>query len=403
MGAITPIGASLEETWGALLRGESGGGPITRFDASEFSTRIAAEVKAFDPLTWIPAKDLKKMDTFIQLAVACTAMAMDQAKLTVDDALAPRAGVSIGAGLGGLPAIEYWHKVGLEKGFRRITPFFIPMLIPNLASGQASIRYNLKGPNYCVVTACATGNHSVGMAMRSIQYGEADVMIAGGTEYVVTPLAIGGFMVMKALSTRNDDPKGASRPFDAGRDGFVMGEGAGVLVLESLEHAEKRGATIYGEIVGFGQSGDAYHITTPDPSGDGAVRCMNNALADAGIEKEQMGYINAHGTSTPYNDATETEAIKTVFGDHAGRIAISSSKSMTGHLLGAAGAVEAIISIMALRERIAPPTINYTTPDPGCDLDYVPNVARAISAEYAMSNAFGFGGTNATVVFRRPD
>jgi 3-oxoacyl-[acyl-carrier-protein] synthase II len=340
------------------------------------------------------------MDIFIHYAVACGQMAMRDSGLIIDDRNAERVGVLVGVGLGGLPAIEKYHDVLKEKGVRKITPFFIPMLIANLASGQISIFFGAKGPNSCVVTACATGTHAIGDAMRLIQYGDADVMIAGGTESVITPLAVGGFHAARALSTRNDDPQGASRPFDKDRDGFVMGEGCGVVILEEMEHAKKRGARVYAEVIGYGLNGDAYHITATAPNGEGAARCMRLALKDARIDKEEVEYINAHGTSTSA-DATETMAVKTVFGDHAGKLAISSTKSMTGHLLGAAGGVEAIFSILAIYHGTLPPTINYTTPDPECDLDYVPNQARQGKIKVALSNSFGFGGTNGVLVFRQ--
>jgi 3-oxoacyl-[acyl-carrier-protein] synthase II len=401
LGAVTPLGIGVEEVWSALCRGESGVGPITRFDTSGFDVRIAAEVKDFDPQNYIPKKDVKKMDTFIQYALAASIMAVEDAELKVDEAEAERVGVLVGAGIGGLPAIEKYHKVVLTEGPHRITPFFIPMLIVNLASGQISIRFGFKGPNYSVVTACASGNHSIGEAYRCIQREEAEVMLAGGTESVITPLAVGGFSAMKALSTRNDDPTRASRPFDKQRDGFVIGEGAGVLILEELGHALNRGAKIYAEIVGFGMSGDAYHISSPDPTGDGAKRCMLNCLKDAALTPEEVDYINAHGTSTLFGDKHETTAIKAVFGEHARRLKVSSTKSMVGHLLGAAGGVEAVVCVLSIARGIITPTINYEYPDPDCDLDYVPNQAIESPVRVALSNSFGFGGTNASLLFKR--
>ncbi|MGW8272339.1 MAG: beta-ketoacyl-ACP synthase II [Thermodesulfovibrionales bacterium] len=401
LGLITPLGTGVEKSWEALVRGDSGIGQITRFDPSEIPVRIAGEVDDFDPEKYIEYKEIKKMDRFIHFAVGAATMAMEDSGLVITEENAERAGVLIGSGIGGLPAIEHYHKVLLEKGHRRITPFFIPMLIINLASGQVSMKYGMKGPNSAVVTACATGSHAIGDAFRIIQRGEADAMLAGGTESVITPLAIAGFAVMKALSARNSEPERASRPFDSARDGFVMGEGAGVVMLESLEHALARGARIYAEIVGYGMSADAYHMTTPSPGGEGPARCMAAALADARIRPEEVSYINAHGTSTRYNDEYETAAIKRVFGDHAYRLAVSSTKSMTGHLLGAAGGVEAIVCILSIVTGIVPPTINYENPDPECDLDYVPNEARRMVVDYALSNSFGFGGTNACVLFKK--
>lgn len=401
LGLITPLGTGVEKSWEALVRGDSGIGQITRFDPSEIPVRIAGEVDDFDPEKYIEYKEIKKMDRFIHFAVGAATMAMEDSGLVITEENAERAGVLIGSGIGGLPAIEHYHKVLLEKGHRRITPFFIPMLIINLASGQVSMKYGMKGPNSAVVTACATGSHAIGDAFRIIQRGEADAMLAGGTESVITPLAIAGFAVMKALSARNSEPERASRPFDSARDGFVMGEGAGVVMLESLEHALARGARIYAEIVGYGMSADAYHMTTPSPGGEGPARCMAAAVADARIRPEEVSYINAHGTSTRYNDEYETAAIKRVFGDHAYRLAVSSTKSMTGHLLGAAGGVEAIVCILSIVTGIVPPTINYENPDPECDLDYVPNEARRMVVDYALSNSFGFGGTNACVLFKK--
>jgi len=400
MGIISPLGFGLEENWTSITEGRSGVGPISKFDTDAFSVKIAGEVKGFTPEDHINHKDVKKMDTFIHYALVSSKLALLDSGYEVTESNAERTGVLVGVGLGGLPAIEKFHNVYKEKGVRKITPFFIPMLIPNLASGQISIHIGAKGPNTCVVTACATGTHAIGDAAKLIQYGEADAMIAGGTESVITPLAVGGFAAAKALSTRNEDPEGASRPFDKDRDGFVIGEGCGVVVLEELEMAKKRGAKIYGEIIGYGLNSDAYHITATDPEGKGAARCMELALKNGGINKEDIDYINAHGTSTGA-DATETTAIKSVFGDKARQLAISSTKSMTGHLLGAAGGVEAIFCLMALKHGVLPPTINYTTPDPECDLDYVPNQAREKKIEIALSNSFGFGGTNGVLIFKK--
>jgi 3-oxoacyl-[acyl-carrier-protein] synthase II len=401
LGLITPLGIGVEASWKSALEGRSGICPITQFDASQMPVRIAGEVKGFDPAPYIEAKEIKKMDRFIHFAVAAATMAVEDSGLKITDENAERVGVIIGAGMGGLPAIEHYHKIYLEKGYRRISPFFIPMLIINLASGNVSIKFGAKGPNSAAVTACATGSHSIGDSFKIIQRGDADVMIAGGTESVITPLGVGGFAVMKALSTRNDEPEKASRPFDAGRDGFVMGEGSGVIILESLESALSRGAKIYAEIIGYGMSSDAYHITTPAPEGEGAARCMKAALKDAGIEPKMVNYINAHGTSTKYGDELETAAIKTVFGEHAYKLCVSSTKSMTGHLLGAAGGVEAIFSVLSIHNNIVPPTINLEDPDPECDLDYAPNKAKQMDVECAMSNSFGFGGTNACLLFKR--
>ena len=401
MGAVTPLGIGAGETWKAMLDGKSGIGPITQFDATEFATKIAGEVKGFEPGDYIEAKEVKKMDRFIHLSIAAAKMAMEQSGLQVTEENATRVGVLVSAGMGGLPAIEKYHSVLAEKGPKKITPFFIPMLIINLASGQISIIFGAKGPNTSVVTACATGTHSIGEAARLIQHGAADAMIAGGTESVITPLGIGGFNAMKALSTRNDEPERASRPFDAGRDGFVMGEGAGVMVLEELESAKARGANILAEVAGYGLTGDAYHITTPAPNGEGAARCIKMAMDDARLNPEEISYINAHGTSTKFNDEFETMAIKSVLGGHAYKVPVSSTKSMTGHLLGAAGGVEAVASVMAILENKVPPTINYEEPDAECDLDYVPNTARDVKVDAVLSNSFGFGGTNACLIFKR--
>ena len=401
VGMVTPVGLDTEKSWESLINGKSGIGPITQFDDKAMPTQIAGEINGFDPAAYIDAKEIKKMDRFIQLGIAASQMAMDQSGLAITPENAEHVGVLVSSGMGGLPAIEKHHKVYLASGPRKITPFFIPMLIVNLASGQISIRYGAKGPNSCVVTACATGTHSIGDAFKIIQRGDAVAMIAGGTESCICGLGVGGFNAMKALSTRNDEPQRASRPFDAERDGFVMGEGAGVVILEDLEAALKRGANILAEIAGYGMTGDAYHMTSPAPNGEGAARCMKMAIKDAGIAPTEMGYINAHGTSTKFNDENETAAIKTVFGDHAYKIPVSSTKSMTGHLLGAAGGVEAVISVLALSRGILPPTINLENPDPECDLDYIPNKARHAQVDAVMSNSFGFGGTNACLVFRK--
>jgi len=400
MGIISPLGIGVDDNWSAVCNGNSGIGPITRFDSESFPVKFAGEVKDFDPEKFMSHKEVKKMDRFIHFAVAAGQSALEDSGYEITDENAERVGVQVGVGLGGLPAIEKYHDIYKERGVRKITPFFIPMVIANLASGQVSIHTGAKGPNTCVVTACATGTHSIGDAARLIQYGDADVMIAGGTESVITPLCVGGFHAAKALSTRNDDPQGASRPFDKDRDGFVIGEGCGVVVLEEYESAKKRGAKIYGEFAGYALNGDAYHITSTSPNGEGAARCMNLALNNAGVNKEDIDYINAHGTSTGA-DSTETQAIKTVFGDHAYKLAVSSTKSMTGHLLGAAGGIEAIYSLLALSRGVLPPTINYTTPDPECDLDYIPNNAREEKLKMALSNSFGFGGTNAVLVFKQ--
>lgn len=401
LGLITPLGIGVEPSWKAFIEGRSGIGKITRFDASDLPVQIAGEVKGFDPSLYIEQKEIKKMDRFIHFAVAASQMAIEDSGIQITKENAERVGVIIGSGIGGLSTIETYHKVYLEKGYRRITPFFIPMLIINLASGQVSIKFGAKGPNSAVATACATGSHAIGDAFRVIQRGDADVMIAGGTESVITPLAIGGFAVMKALSTRNNDPERASRPFDVDRDGFVMGEGAGIVVLESLESAKKRDAKIYAEIVGYGMTSDAYHITAPEPHGEGAATCMTLALKDAGVSPDVVDYINAHGTSTRYGDEIETAAIKKVFGEHAYKLSVSSTKSMTGHLLGAAGGVEAVVTVLAIYNDLIPPTINLDNPDPECDLDYVPHKARQRGINFALSNSFGFGGTNACLLFRK--
>jgi 3-oxoacyl-[acyl-carrier-protein] synthase II len=401
LGLVTPLGIGTEESWSALKAGQSGIGPITQFDAAAHPTRIAGEIKGFDPEQFIETKEIKKMDRFIHLALAASQMAVEDSGLNIDASNAERVGVIVGAGMGGLPAIERYKEVCIERGPRRITPFFIPMVIINMASGHISMRFGAKGPNSTAVTACATGSHSIGDSFRHIKLGHADAMIAGGTESVITPLGIGGFNAMKALSTRNDEPERASRPFDVDRDGFVMGEGSGVVVLETLESAEQRGARIYAEVVGYGMTGDAYHMTSPAPEGEGAARCMKLTLDDAGVSPDVVDYINAHGTATKQGDELETMAIKNVFGDHAYKLTVSSTKSMTGHLLGAAGGVEGIACILAIRDSVVPPTINLENPDPECDLDYAPNVLKKRTVNYAMSNSFGFGGTNACLLFRR--
>ena len=402
LGLVTPLGTGVEKTWKALCAGESGIGRITRFDPTGYDAQIAGEVKDFDPAQFIEKKEIKKMDTFIHYAVGASQLAVDDAKLKVAPEEATRVGVYIGSGIGGLGSIEHYHDVLREKGPGRVSPFFIPMTIINLASGQVAIRVGAKGPNSCAVTACATGNHCIGDAYRLIQRSDADVMIAGGAEAAITPLGVAGFASAKALSFRNDNPTKASRPFDKDRDGFVLGEGAGVVVLEELEHARARGARIYAEVIGYAMNSDAYHITAPPEEGEGAVRCMEMALKDAGVAKTDIGYINAHGTST-MADAIETKAIKHVFGEQAYRIPVSSTKSMTGHLLGAAGGIEAVFSILALHHGVLPPTINLDHPDPACDLDYVPNTARLVKTQVVLSNSFGFGGVNACLLFRRCD
>ena len=401
VGLIIPTGIGIAEAWKNACEGKSGIGPLTRFDAKAFETRIAGEVKGFTAEKYIEKKEIKRMDLFVQYALAATKEAIEDAQLKITPENSEQVGVIVGTGLGGLPTLEDTHKVLLEKGPSRITPFFIPKLIANMAAGQIAIQYGAKGPNTCVVTACATGGHCIGDAFRVIQYGDAEAIIAGGTEANITPLTIGGFNAMKALSTRNEEPEKASRPFEKNRSGFVVSEGSGILILEELEFARKRGAKIYGEVVGYGYTGDAYHITAPPPDGDGAIRCMRMAIRDARIRPEDIDTINAHGTSTVLNDATETVAIKAVFGEYAKKIPISATKSMTGHLLGAAGSTEAIFTLLSIRDGILPPTINYEEPDPACDLDYVPNVARKSPIRIAMSNAFGFGGTNATLIFQK--
>jgi 3-oxoacyl-[acyl-carrier-protein] synthase II len=401
VGLVSPLGVGTDENWQALMAGRNGVGPITRFDASAYPCRIAGEVKGFDPADYLEKKEIKKSDTFIHYALAAAGFAVADAGLVIEGDDAERVGVIIGSGIGGLPLIEAMHEVLLSRGPDRISPFFIPGLIVNMAAGQVSIRFGAKGPNSAPCTACTTGLHAVGEAFRLIQRGDADAMIAGGTEAVITPLALAGFSAMRALSTRNDEPERASRPWDRDRDGFVMGEGAGVVVLEELERAERRGAPMYAEVVGYGMSGDAYHISAPEPNGDGAARVMTAALADAGLPPESVTYINAHGTSTSLGDLGEVKAIKRVFGDHAYRLAVSSTKSATGHLLGAAGGLESGILALALKHQTLPPTLNLDHPGEGCDLDFVPHRAREVDLEVALTNSFGFGGTNGAVIMRR--
>ncbi len=400
LGTLSPVGNTADEFWTSLIQGRSGVGMITKFDTTGYPTRIAGEVKNFDPLNFVDKKEARRLDPYLQFAVASAVLAVQDAALDTGKVDGTRFGVLIGSGIGGISTLLESHRNLIEKGPDRVSPFFIPMLIANMASGLVSMRFGAKGPNSAVVTACATGNHAIGDSFKIIQRADADVMIAGGSEAIIIPLTIAGFCSMKAMSTRNDEPTKAMRPFDANRDGFVAGEGAGILVLESLEHALARDARIYAEIIGYGMTGDAHHMTAPDPEGDGAARAMAAALRDAGLDASDVGYINAHGTSTIYNDKFETIAIKRVFGDHARRLAVSSTKSMTGHLLGAAGGIEAIATVLALHHGVLPPTINYETPDPDCDLDYIPNQARKQDVEVALSNAFGFGGTNATLAFR---
>jgi 3-oxoacyl-[acyl-carrier-protein] synthase II len=401
VGLLTPLGIGTEPSWEAIRLGKSGIGPITQFDAAAFSCRIAGEVKGFDPNQYIEKKEIKKMGRFIQFAIAASECALSNSGLKVTPEIAERVGVYIGSGIGGFEVIEREHQVYLEQGPRRISPFFIPATIVNLASGHVSIRSGAKGPNSATATACTTSAHSIGDSYRLIQHGDADAMVCGGTEACITPMGIGGFAAMRALSTRNDEPQRASRPWDRDRDGFVVGEGAGILVLEELEFARARGARIVAEMAGYGMSADAFHVTAPPDDGDGAFRVMRNCIRDAGIEASQVDYINAHGTSTEVGDLAETAAIKRAFGDHAYKVAVSSTKSMTGHLLGGAGGLEAGITVLAIRDQIAPPTMNHDNPDPRCDLDYVPNQARPMKIEYALSNSFGFGGTNGSLIFKR--
>ncbi|GLP96492.1 beta-ketoacyl-ACP synthase II [Paraferrimonas sedimenticola] len=401
MGAVTPVGNDLDSTWSALLAGTSGVGKIERFDATDFACQIAACVKDFDVSEYVPRKEARKMDAFIHYGLAASIQAIKDSGLDMDSLAKHRVGTAIGAGIGGLELIEKNHQSYLNGGPRKISPFFIPSTIINMIAGHLSIQYGMTGPNFAVTTACTTGVHNIGFAARCIAYGDADVMVAGGSEMVTTPMAIGGFASAKALSTRNDDPQAASRPWDKDRDGFVMGEGAGIMVVEEYEHAVARGATIYAELVGFGMSGDAHHMTSPPADGAGAALAMENAVADAGIDKTLVGYINAHGTSTPAGDKAEAQAVKTVFGEHAYDLKVSSTKSMTGHLLGAAGAVEAIFTAMALHDQKIPPTINLDNPDEGCDLDFVANGAVEAELEYALCNSFGFGGTNGSLLFKK--
>jgi 3-oxoacyl-[acyl-carrier-protein] synthase II len=401
LGLITPCGNNVEDTWSALTQGKSGADYIKKFDTEKFSVKFACEVKNFDPLTFIEKKEARKMGTFIHYAVAASDEAVKNSGLVIDESNAENVGTYISSGIGDFWAIEREHEKLLTKGPDRVSPFFIPSAIVNLAAGQVSIRHGAKGPNSATATACAAGAHAIGDSFRIIERGDADVMICGGAESAITPMSVAGFASMRALSTRNDDPVSASRPFELNREGFVIGEGAGILVLEELEFAKARGATIYGEIVGYGMTADAFHITMPDETGSGAVRVMQKAIKDAGIEPTAIDYVNAHGTSTPYNDKFETLAIRKTFGEHANKLAVSSTKSMTGHLLGAAGGIEAVFSVLAITRKILPPTINYVTPDPECDLDYIPNQPRQAEPRYVLSNSFGFGGTNACLVFKK--
>ena len=401
LGIVSPVGTGVPEAWKSILAGQSGITRITRFDPSAFSSQIAGEVKGFDPATCLSAKEARRFDTFIHYGLAAAIEAIKDSGLDFEREQREQIGVCIGSGIGGLPLIEETHHAFLAGGPRKITPFFVPGTIINLISGQLSIMYGLKGPNLAVVTACTTANHSIGEAGRLIEYGDADVMVAGGSESCVSPLGVGGFCAARALSSRNDDPAGASRPWDKDRDGFVLGEGSGILVLEEYEHARKRGARIYCELAGYGMSADAHHITAPCEDGEGAVRCMANAVRNAGLNRDQVDYVNAHGTSTPLGDVAETVAVKNCFGEHAKKLAVSSTKSMTGHLLGAAGGIEAVFSALAVRDQVAPPTINLVDQDPQCDLDYVPNTARKMKIDVVLSNSFGFGGTNGSLVFRK--
>jgi 3-oxoacyl-[acyl-carrier-protein] synthase II len=401
LGLVTPVGNSVETTWTALVEGRSGADYIKKFDTERFSVKFACEVNDFDPLNYVEKKDARKMGAFIQYAIAASQEAVNDSGLDITDEIAEGVGTYISSGIGDFWAIEREHEKLLKDGPGRVSPFFIPSAIVNLASGQVSIRHNAKGPNSATATACSAGAHAIGDSFKIIQRGDAEAMICGGAESAITPMSVAGFAALRALSTRNTDPQHASRPFDLGRDGFVIGEGAGIVILEELEFARKRGARIYAEIVGYGMTGDAFHITMPDDSGSGAVRVMQKALNDAKVQPEEVEYINAHGTSTPYNDKFETMAIKKTFGEHAQKMAISSTKSMTGHLLGAAGGVEAVFSILSIDRDVLLPTINYETPDPECDLDYIPNQARKARINYALSNSFGFGGTNAALLFKR--
>jgi 3-oxoacyl-[acyl-carrier-protein] synthase II len=401
IGLVSSLGIGTEANWKALVCGTSGVDRVTKFDVTGYAAQIAAEVRGFDPLDFVEKKDVKKMDVFIQYAIAASQFAMDDSKLAITDSNAPDIGVFIGSGIGGFQTIEREHSALLNGGPRKISPFFIPSAIINLASGQVSIRFGAKGPNLATCTACSASAHAIGESYEIIRRGDAEAMIAGGSEAAITPMSLGGFAALRALSTNNDNPRGASRPFDRDRDGFIIGEGAGIVILEELEFARRRNAHIYAEVVGYGSSSDAYHITAPSEDGDGAVRAMKMAIRKAGIRPDQIEYINAHGTSTPYNDRLETMAIKKCFGDHAQKMAISSTKSMTGHLLGGAGGLEAGISALAVYHQVAPPTINLHTPDPDCDLDYVPHTGRQMPITYALSNSFGFGGTNATLLFKK--
>ncbi|MCP1676295.1 3-oxoacyl-[acyl-carrier-protein] synthase II [Natronocella acetinitrilica] len=402
LGIISPVGNSIDEAWGNILAGQSGIRPITRFDVTKFSTRFGGTIENFDAADYINAKDARKMDPFIHYGIAAGAQALSDSGLEVTEANAERIGVAVGSGIGGINWIENGHKSYLDGGPRKLSPFFIPGAIINMVSGHLSIIYGLKGPNISIVTACTTGTHNIGEAARMIAYNDADVMLAGGTEFSTTPTGLGGFAAARALSSRNEEPTLASRPWDKGRDGFVLSDGAGVLMLEEYEHAKRRGARIYAELAGFGMSGDAYHMTQPSEGGEGAARCMASALRDSGINPEEVDYINAHGTSTQVGDVAETLAVKRQFKDHASKLAVSSTKSMTGHLLGAAGGVEAVFSVLAIRDQVAPPTINLDDPETDCDLDYVPHTAREMKIDVALSNSFGFGGTNGTLLFRKP-
>jgi 3-oxoacyl-[acyl-carrier-protein] synthase II len=401
MGVVSPLGSDVETFWKRLIAGESGIGPVTRFDTSKYDTRFAAEVQGYRTEDFMDRKEIRRTDLFVQYAIGAAAQAVKQAGVSPESVDVNRYGVIVGSGIGGIATFEDQYRTLLEKGPSRVSPFFIPMMISDMASGQVSIQFGAKGPNYCTVSACSSGAHAVGDAFRIIQHNEADLMISGGAEAPITPVSFAGFCSMKAMSTRNDDPQRASRPFDAQRDGFVMGEGAGIVVLEELEHAKKRGVKILAEVVGYGATGDAHHMTAPAPEGEGAARAMKEAIRDSGLSLESFGYLNAHGTSTPLNDKFETQAIKSVFGDHAKKLPVSSTKSMTGHLLGAAGGLETIICVLALERHTLPPTINYNTPDPDCDLDYVPNTARAVELQAALSNSLGFGGHNVTLALSR--
>jgi len=401
LGIVSPVGSTVDSAWENILAGCSGAAPISHFDATDFSVRFSAPVKDFDVTQYLQKKEMKKMDLFIHYGMAASIQAFEDSGLEVTEENAERIGVAVGSGIGGLPYIEAQRAVYEKKGPRKVSPFFVPATIINMISGNFSIRYGLKGPNIAIVTACSTGTHSIGDAARLIEYGDADVMVAGGAEMACSPLGLGGFAAARALSTRNDDPTTASRPWDKDRDGFVLGDGAGVLVLEEYEHAKARGAKIYAEVTGYGMSGDAYHMTMPAKNGDGARRCMRNAMKNAGLNPEQVDYINAHGTSTPAGDIAETQAMKGALGDHAYKVAVSSTKSMTGHLLGAAGGIEAVFTVLAIRDQVAPPTINIFNQDPECDLDYVPNTAREMKIDHALSNSFGFGGTNGTLIMSK--